>query len=280
VWEKNGGDQIWKSFVDPGGFWLSYQNLHSERVRPRPHPTSLAGSMGHTTSRLDVDNVLTLTTSSTSQLLRLMLCWPRDAIFDLDLIFGVWGGAVPYRKSARCDFCIHLHLHFSFSFHHILHQVLSHRPNVSPGAHCQSGAFSDVLALTVVLVYYIARLGENALFVWRLLGEPWAWWTGEKKQLTTALPGQSRWAVFHSPDFFSLQANGTYSVCEKNLPSYGPVGFRIREHDPSPRTNHLGAVTQVPIWLRRICNISAYQPSNVIINGCLGTWSEIVKKAQ
>jgi hypothetical protein len=102
-----------------------------------------------------------------------------------------WGGAVPYRKSAQCDFRIHLHLHFSFSIHHILHQVLSHRPNVSSGAHCITfklidilfniqkiqcykykiaraegdsiispyyrcslppGAFSDVLALTVVLV--------------------------------------------------------------------------------------------------------------------------------
>jgi hypothetical protein len=30
--------------------------------------------------------------------------------------------------------------------------VLSHCPNVSPGAHCRPGAFSDVLALTVVLV--------------------------------------------------------------------------------------------------------------------------------
>jgi hypothetical protein len=33
-------------------------------------------------------------------------------------------------------------------------------------------------------------------------GEPWP---GEKK-LTTALPGQSRWAVFHSLDFLPLQA--------------------------------------------------------------------------
>jgi hypothetical protein len=48
---------------------------------------------------------------------------------------------------------IRLHHHFSFSIHHILHQVLSHRPNVSLGAHCRPGAFSDVLALTVLLVF-------------------------------------------------------------------------------------------------------------------------------
>jgi hypothetical protein len=48
-----------------------------------------------------------------------------------------------------------------------------------------------------------SRLGSNKVLEDSVLGKTLP---GEKKQLTTAHPGQSRWAVFHSPDFFSLQA--------------------------------------------------------------------------
>jgi hypothetical protein len=67
-------------------------------------------------------------------------------IFDLDFL-GVWVG-YGMEQFPPSEILIFTYIFISVSLFTILHHMLSHHPNVSPGAQCLLGAFSDVLALT------------------------------------------------------------------------------------------------------------------------------------
>jgi hypothetical protein len=62
----------------------------------------------------------------------------------------------------QCTLWLPTYIFISVSLFTILHQVLGHRPNVSLDAHCRPGAFSDMLALTVVVVNF-QWLNNNAV---------------------------------------------------------------------------------------------------------------------